>query len=91
MSLDIIPVHASAVSCERLFSGGGLTETSQRSRLGGERFEEMQLMKGKWRPTIVDWAKMNEENLEVIDEWDEFETMYFEDEQMDGLDKVLGE
>ncbi|KZT22549.1 hypothetical protein NEOLEDRAFT_1020711, partial [Neolentinus lepideus HHB14362 ss-1] len=45
VALDILPVQASAVPCERVFSSSGETDTSRRSRLSEFMFEVLQILK----------------------------------------------
>ncbi|KZT31286.1 hypothetical protein SISSUDRAFT_959356, partial [Sistotremastrum suecicum HHB10207 ss-3] len=49
IALDVLPVQASSVACERLFSAGRLITTHTRSRLDSEVFEKLQLLKSFWR------------------------------------------
>ncbi|KAF8993035.1 hypothetical protein BDZ89DRAFT_909044, partial [Hymenopellis radicata] len=49
MAVDILPAQATSVSCERMFSSSGETASSLRARLGSVKFEELQLMKARWR------------------------------------------
>lgn len=74
MALDILPIQASSVPCERLFSSSKQVATDRRSRLGSDRFEELLIMKSAWRGTISDWAVSNSENIEEVDlvEYEEF-------------------
>jgi hypothetical protein len=74
IALDVLPVQASSVSCERLFSGGGEIADDCRSRLGAERFEQLQMLKFDWQDTISDHALENSERVDVVD-MDEFEEM----------------
>ncbi|KZT31949.1 hATC-domain-containing protein, partial [Sistotremastrum suecicum HHB10207 ss-3] len=60
IALDVLPVQASSVACERLFSSAKLTATDLRSRLGTDEFEELQLLKFAWKREIIDMAKDNE-------------------------------
>jgi hAT family C-terminal dimerisation region len=66
IALDVCPVPASSVPCERLFSGGGETATDNRARLGAERFEQVQVMKHVWRNSIVDFAATNSDIFEDV-------------------------
>ncbi|KZT33247.1 hATC-domain-containing protein, partial [Sistotremastrum suecicum HHB10207 ss-3] len=60
IALDVLPVQASSVACERLFSAGKHIATDTRSRLNPEMFEKLQLLKYIWRKGMVDEAKENE-------------------------------
>jgi hAT family C-terminal dimerisation region len=67
IALDILPVQASSVPCERLFSAGKLVASDRRSRLGAERFEELQMLKFNWRQSLVDLAAWNSDQVEEYD------------------------
>lgn len=64
--MDVCAVAASSVPCERLFSAGGQTATDRRSRLGAERFEQLQILKFLWRGSIVDRAAGNSALTEEV-------------------------
>ncbi|KAF5382025.1 hypothetical protein D9615_004467 [Tricholomella constricta] len=68
IALDVLPSQASSVPCERVFSSSKLTATDRRSRLKAEVFEELQLMKATWRPQLQDLAKLNSEEVDVVNE-----------------------
>ena len=59
IALDILPYQASSVPCECLFSASKEVATDRHARLGVKRFEELQIMKFSWRPTITDLAVWN--------------------------------
>jgi hypothetical protein len=54
IALDVLPIPATSVPCERLFSSAKLTAVDRRARLGAERFEELQLMKWAWMPVVAE-------------------------------------
>ncbi|KIK95564.1 hypothetical protein PAXRUDRAFT_140379 [Paxillus rubicundulus Ve08.2h10] len=56
---DVSAIPASSVPCEQLFSLGGEIASDHQSRLGAEKFEEIQVLKHAWYPTIVDRARVN--------------------------------
>jgi hypothetical protein len=62
----VCAIAASSVPCERLFSAGGETATDRRSRLGAERFEQLQVLKFAWRTSIVDQAAENSAIVEEV-------------------------
>jgi len=78
MARDILAVPASSVPCERLFSGGKLIATDRRSRLGSDRFEEIQIMKSAWSGDVVDWAELNSAQVEEV-KYREFEGLLSDD------------
>ena len=64
---DVCAIPATSVPCERLFSGGGKIATDQRSQLGVDKFEYLQVLKHAWRSGISDRATTNSSTVESID------------------------
>ncbi|KAF5378162.1 hypothetical protein D9615_007596 [Tricholomella constricta] len=85
IALDILPSQASSVPCKRVFSSAKLTATDRRARLGAIIFEELQIMKAVWRPQLIDHAKNNSQEIEVVEE--EFESIFAADEELKGWDQ----
>ena len=71
IALDVLPAQASSVPCERLFSSAKLVATNLRSRLGAERFEEIQLLKWHWRSSLPDLAQINSDQEYTLDDLNE--------------------
>jgi hypothetical protein len=78
------------VPCERLFSSAKQVADDRRSRLGSEKFEELQVMKSAWCNKITDLVAwnfglteeinlLNYKDLLAREQWDE------------GFDKVADE
>jgi len=63
---DISTIPASSVPCERLFSAGAEIAADRRSRLGSEKFEELQILKHAWRSSVFDHANANSSDTEEI-------------------------
>jgi hAT family C-terminal dimerisation region len=81
IACDVCPIPASSVPCERLFSGGAETATDRCSRLGTDRFEQLQMLKHEWRGNIVDFATYNSITAEEV--WmDDFHEIYQIDKEM---------
>jgi hypothetical protein len=57
--LDILPIPASSVPCERLFSAAKEIADDRRARLGPKKFEELQITKFGWRNNVSDLAAWN--------------------------------
>lgn len=89
IALDFLPVMASSVPSEQLFSSSGETADDQHSRLGPIRFEEAQVMKWHWRQGAVDFAKANQQAVDNVD-LSEFEGLLLRDEADAELDKLCG-
>lgn len=45
MAADYLPIQASSVPCERVFSSGKETVTPRRNRISGELMEQLQMLK----------------------------------------------
>ncbi|EPQ58171.1 hypothetical protein GLOTRDRAFT_37434, partial [Gloeophyllum trabeum ATCC 11539] len=71
VALDILPVQASAVPCERVFSSSGETDDSRRSKLSAFMFEVLQILKYLYRHErldfAADWAAKEADLREVLE------------------------
>ncbi|KZT21838.1 hATC-domain-containing protein, partial [Neolentinus lepideus HHB14362 ss-1] len=56
VALDILPVQASAVPCERVFSSSGETDDARRSRLSVFMFEVLQILKYLYRHECLNFT-----------------------------------
>ena len=65
--MDILPIPASSVPCERLFSAAKEIADDRRSRLGSNKFEEIQVMKSAWLKNIPNLAAWNSNEVEEIE------------------------
>jgi hypothetical protein len=86
VALDVLPCQASSVPCEQLFSAAKQVADDRRTRLGLQRFEELQLMKFAWRRNVTDLAAWNSGIVEEVD-LKFYEDMLKVDEFEDELDK----
>ncbi|KIM51958.1 hypothetical protein SCLCIDRAFT_142179 [Scleroderma citrinum Foug A] len=85
---DVCAIPVTSVPCERLFSAGAGIATDQRSRLGSDRFEELQVMKHTWRKSILDRAAENSSQVEEV--WlDDFKELHRIDEDLTKDDEIL--
>ena len=85
---DMCAIPATSVPCERLFSAGAGIATDQRSRLGSDRFEELQVIKHTWRKSILDRAAENSSQVEEV--WlDDFKELHRIDEDLAKDDEIL--
>ena len=67
IALDVLPVQASSVPCECLFSSCKQTATDRWAHLGADKFEQLQLMKSAWHQDLVNFAAWNTRQVEDID------------------------
>ena len=67
MALDILPIQASSVPCEHLFSSSKQVAMECQSHLGSDCFEELLIMKSMWCGMISNWAAINSEGIEQVD------------------------
>ena len=59
IAMDICAIPATSVPCECLFSAGAEVTTDHCSRLGADKFEQLQMLKHTWHGNIVDTAHLN--------------------------------
>jgi len=67
IALDVLPIQASSVSCEQLFSAGKETATDWCARLSTEHFEQLQVLKFAWHIHTEDLAAINECTEEIVE------------------------
>jgi hypothetical protein len=70
LALDVIPIQASAVPCERVFSSSKETDTNRRSSIGYESMEVLQMCKYLYRSERLDFTSgllATEEECSVVD------------------------
>jgi hypothetical protein len=79
--MDICAIPATSVPCKRLFSAGAEITTDRRSRLGSDRFEQLQILKHAWRDQIVDSASINSSEIEDV-YLDEFRELFTRDQEL---------
>jgi hypothetical protein len=91
IALDILPIPASSVPCERLFSAAKEVADDRRSRLGAKKFEELQVMKFAWRNTIPNLAAWNTNDIEEINGSiiGEYKTLLSDDNWQEDFDNNL--
>jgi L-cysteine desulfidase len=88
--MDVCAIPASSVPCERLFSAGAEIATDRRSRLGSDKFEQLQVLKHAWRDSIVDMATANSSIIEQV-KLQEFVELMLVDNAMVEWDQDEGE
>jgi hypothetical protein len=82
MAMDYLPIQASAVSCERVFSSSAETDTKKRNRIKPELMESLQMLK----------YHLKKERLNFTEDWALSEKELIEDApEEDMLHKLLGD
>lgn len=80
MAMDYLPIQASAVPCERVFSSSAETDTSKRNRIGSLLMEALQMLK----------FHLKKERLNFTEFWKTQETEMTEDDpEVDLLNNLL--
>jgi len=87
--MDVLPVVASSVPCERLFSGSKQITTDCRASLGPVIFEELVIMKSAWGPDLYDMAAWNASEVEEVEQFN-FAELLLDDADCLAWDKALG-
>lgn len=67
MVLDILPIPASSVSSERLFSCAKQVSTDRRTQLAPNVFEAIEALNLNWSRSIEDHARINSARTEEIE------------------------
>ena len=76
IALDILPMQASSIPCEQVFSAAKLIATDRCAWLLPAIFEELQVLKFAWHDTLSDWAGLNSDEVEEVDEIDKMSTYH---------------
>ena len=79
MALDYIPIQASSVPCERIFSSSAETDTNKRNRISPLLMETLQILK----------FYLKKERLDFTDAWITPEAYMLEDEPEEDLLHLL--
>ena len=66
ITLNVLAIPASSVPCEHLFSVGKQTADHCHTRLGTEKFEQLQVMKFSWHSKIADYASINSATVHEV-------------------------
>ncbi len=87
IAIDILPVPAASVGAESLFSRSKEVTTDRRSRLDPDLLEQIQSLSWAWKGTLPDYARINEDTIEVLgEEVKEYEWMESQDVLLAELD-----
>ena len=72
ITLDYLPIQASAVPCERVFSSSGETDTKRRNRIHPLLMEALQMLKFSLKQRRLDfmqgWMTMDYDMQETVDD-----------------------
>ena len=79
--MDICAITATSVPYERLFSSDAEIATDRRSRLGSDRFEQLQILKHAWQDQIVDITSFNLSKIEDV-YLDEYKELFTRDQEL---------
>ena len=72
MAMDYLPIQASAVPCERIFSSSAETDTKRRNRISPPLMEALQMQKFRFKKERLNFTEgwLTEEKQLVEDEPD---------------------
>lgn len=94
MAMDYLPIQASAVPCERIFSSSAETDTKRRNRINPHLMETLQVLKFHLKKERLDftrsWITTEKEMIDDDPDTDLLDTLLGENPQ-DGLDKVINQ
>lgn len=89
IALDILPIPASSVGCEQLFSRAAQVATDRRSRLGPEKFEWIECLHYHWKRDLPDFIRNKPEEVEEVDL--DFEYIMVEETELNADDSDIDE
>jgi hypothetical protein len=78
MALDILPIPASSIECERLFSRAKETVGDYWTCLELDAYEAIECLNFHWRDSIADYAAANSANAKEVFEEDLADFVCFE-------------
>ncbi|KIJ93041.1 hypothetical protein K443DRAFT_112663 [Laccaria amethystina LaAM-08-1] len=91
-AMDVLPMQASSVPCERIFSSSKETDTLRRSQLSAEMMEMLQMLKFQFRSERLDfnnnWVS-SEGDLSVMDISPEVVEGMISDQRISDLDELI--
>lgn len=89
IALDILPIPATSVGCEHLFSRAKQVATPRRTRLDPGLFEAIESLHYHWKPRLVDHARLNSEDIDIMeDELADYVVMVEADEMLAEVDML---
>ena len=90
--MDVLPMQASSVPCERIFSSSKETDTLRRSQLSPEMMEMLQMLKFQFRSERLDfnnnWVS-SEGKLSVMDISPEVVEGMISEQRISDLDNLI--
>jgi hypothetical protein len=85
MAMDYLPIQATAVPCERVFSSSAETDTKRRNHINPALMEALQMQKFRFKKARLDFTQgwMTDEKQLVEDDPDEdlLQTLLHQDSQ----------
>lgn len=67
VAMDYLPVQASSVPCEHVFSSAGETDTKKRNRLAPHLMEALQILKFIYKKERLNFSAAFEDKIEIVD------------------------
>lgn len=95
MAMDYLPIQATSVPCERVFSSSAETDTKRRNRIAAPLMEALQMLKFRFKKERLDFMHgwMTDEKQLVEDDPDEdlLQTLINQDTQsgQNNFDNVI--
>src|SRR5882724_4560784 len=80
--LNLLAAQASSVPWKHLFSSGKFIATDKCSHLGHEHFEEVQVLKFRWHPALVEGSSKNSNEVEELDVIQDFVDLLAEEQEI---------
>lgn len=92
MAMDFLPIQATAVPCERVFSSSAETDTKRRNRISPLLMEALQMLKFTLKKNRLDFTAdwiTQEKDLRVDDPDDDLLRTVLDGNSQDALDRIL--
>lgn len=92
MAMDFLPIQATAVPCERVFSSSAETDTKRRNRISPLLMEALQMLKFKLKKNRLDFTVgwiTEEKELKEDDPDDDLLRTVLDGNSQDALDRII--
>lgn len=90
--MDFLPIQATAVPCERVFSSSAETDTKRRNRISPLLMEALQMLKFKLKKNRLDFTVgwiTEEKELKEDDPDDDLLRTVLDGNSQDALDRII--
>ena len=92
IAMDYLPIQASAVPCERVFSSSAETDTKKRNRISPLLMEALQMLKYRFKKDRLNFMEhwlLSEKDLTEDDPEEDILPKLLDDDYQDAMDQAM--